>query len=136
MILSLGACSEGDTNFSQYPGFDEHYELHPRSGDRPSEAERDLLHRHRPHLWLPDGHEGPIDFYRDYMSEGVLIAADGREIPGPITPGVLNEHRDDLGPCSATGAAPLSGLARLPTGVWTGSTFRRDPEACPSPTHF
>ena len=37
----------------------------------------------RPASHLPAGHEGPIDFYRDYIAHGYLITGDGVRIDGP-----------------------------------------------------
>ena len=43
---------------------------------------------------LPVGHEGPIDFYRDYIAHGHLVTGEGVRIEGP-TSVELNRHRDD-----------------------------------------
>ena len=82
-----------DRNFSQYPGFAEYFAEHPPAGaaDQGGQA---LARRHAPRFHLPAGHEGPIDFYRDYVAHGYLIAGSGARIEGP-TPVELNRHRDD-----------------------------------------
>ena len=60
----------------------------------PNESDRALLRRHAPRFHLPPGHEGPIDFYRDYIAHGYLVTGDGVRIDGP-TSEELNRHRDD-----------------------------------------
>ena len=67
-LLVLAACSEEGSNFSQHPGFAEWYAAHPPGQALPSAAERTLLERYRPRVFLPAGHPGPIDFYRDYIA--------------------------------------------------------------------
>ena len=90
--VGVGASAAG-TNFSQYPGFAEYFAENPPTGV-PSENERALLRRHAPRFHVPAGHEGPIDFYRDYVAHGYLVTGDGTRIDGP-TPEELNRHRDD-----------------------------------------
>ncbi|HSA81586.1 MAG TPA: hypothetical protein VLE23_12265, partial [Geminicoccaceae bacterium] len=77
LLALLTGCMEEDANFSQYPGFAEWYAAHPPGEALPSAAERALLERYRPRVWLPEGHEGPIDFYRDYVAQGELRAPNG-----------------------------------------------------------
>ena len=48
----------------------------------------------RPASTCPPVTRGPIDFYRDYIAHGYLVAGDGVRIDGP-TPEELNRHRDD-----------------------------------------
>jgi hypothetical protein len=91
----LAGCTEERANFSQHPGFAEWYAAHPPSQALPSAAERALLHRYRPRVWLPQGHEGPIDFYRDYVAQGELRDADGALISAAVTPEVLNAWKSD-----------------------------------------
>ena len=61
----------------------------------PEAAERALLERYRPRVFLPAGHLGPIDFYRDYIAHGTLRAGDGELISAAVTPAVLNAHKHD-----------------------------------------
>ena len=68
----LGACSD-ERNFSQYSGFAEWYAAHPPSDALPDPAERALLARYKPRVFLPEGHEGPINFYRDYIAQGHFV---------------------------------------------------------------
>ncbi len=84
-------------NFSQYPGFAEHFAAYPPSDDLPGPLVRALLERHKPKFYLPDGHAGPVDFYRDYIDHGVLTDADGNMISDQVTADILNRHKNDLG---------------------------------------
>ena len=95
-LVLVGAgvgASAAETNFSQYPGFAEFFAANPPAGV-PNESDRALLRRHAPRFHLPAGHEGPIDFYRDYVAHGYLVTGDGERIDRP-TPEELNRHRDD-----------------------------------------
>ena len=58
------------------------------------EADRALAARHAPRFHLPAGHEGPIDFYRDYIAHGTLVTGGGVRIENP-TQAELNRHRKD-----------------------------------------
>ena len=93
--LGLGSCSSDELNFSQYRGFGPYFVANPPLTQKPAPSERALLDRYRPHLWLPDGHDGPMDFYVDYIGNGVLVDAKGRTISDEVTPQVLNAHRTD-----------------------------------------
>ncbi len=83
-----------DRNFSQYPGFAEYFAANPPAGAA-GPADQALARRHAPRFHLPAGHEGPIDFYRDYIAHGYLVTGDGLRIDGP-TPADLNRYRDDV----------------------------------------
>ena len=95
-LLLAGAASgivSAAPNFSQYPGFAEYFAANPPAGAA-SEADQALARRHAPRLHLPSGHEGPIDFYRDYIAHGILKTGDGARIENPAR-AELNRHRDD-----------------------------------------
>jgi hypothetical protein len=94
LLLALIACSD-ESNFSRYPGFAEWYAANPPNDAPPDAGERALLERYRPRVFLPAGHEGPIDFYRDYVAEGRLFDADGEEISAEVTQGLLNARKAD-----------------------------------------
>ena len=83
-----------DRNFTQYPGFAEYFAANPPA-EAAGPADRALARRHAPRFHLPAGHEGPIDFYRDYIAHGYLVTGDGVRIDGP-TPAELNRYRDDV----------------------------------------
>jgi len=91
----LSACADRDTNFSQYPGFAAYFAANPPAAEPPAAADRALLQRFRPRTWLPAGHEGPIDFYADYIAQGRLRAGDGAAIAAAVTPAILAAHKDD-----------------------------------------
>lgn len=83
-----------DTSFSQYPGWAEWRAANPPRATPASAAEQALLERHRPRFFLPPGHDGPIDFYRDYVGSGHLTPHGGERIE-PVTREVLNAHKHD-----------------------------------------
>ena len=90
--LALAACGmKSDIHgFAAYPGFDAYFSAHPRTDTLPTEDEQALLHRYRPIVYLPPGHAGPIDFYRDYLPNTRMIdLADGKVL-------VLSPNRNDL----------------------------------------
>lgn len=91
--LILMSCSQRATNFSQHPGFAAFYAAYPARQELPSPDEQQLLERYQPRLFLPPGHPGLIDFYRDYIASGRLYAADGRSLAAPPTPAVLNAQK-------------------------------------------
>ena len=93
MVLAGAGAVAADRNFSQYPGFAEYFAEHPPAAAAGPD-DRALARRHAPRFHLPAGHEGPIDFYRDYIASGRLVAGDGIRIDGP-TPAELNRYRDD-----------------------------------------
>ena len=82
-----------DRNFSQYPGFTEYFAENPPAGPA-NEHDQALARRHAPRFHLPAGHEGPIDFYGDYIAHGFMVSGNGVRIEGP-TPVELNRYRDD-----------------------------------------
>jgi hypothetical protein len=53
------------------------------------------LHRFRPRLWLPAGHEGPIRFYDDYIAHGRLIDGRGAVVSAAVDRATLNRHKAD-----------------------------------------
>ena len=92
MLACVGAVA-ADRNFSQYPGFAEYFAENPPAGAAAPD-DRALARRHAPRFHLPAAHEGPIDFYRDYIAHGYLVTGNGARIDG-LTPVELNRHRDD-----------------------------------------
>lgn len=93
-LLGAGAAVfAADRNFSQYPGFAEYFAANPPAGAA-DEDDRALARRHAPRFHLPEGHEGPIDFYRDYIAHGYLVTGGGVRVENP-GPAEMNRHRDD-----------------------------------------
>jgi hypothetical protein len=93
----LAACSDDQGNFSQFPGFAEWYRTTPPSEALPDTGARDLLEHYKPRVHLPEGHEGSLDFYRDYIGEGRLYGADGNLIGDRVTAEMLNAWKADPG---------------------------------------
>ena len=93
LICAWAGPAAADGNFSQRPGFAEYFAANPPAGAA-GPADRALARRHAPHFHLPAGHEGPIDFYRDYIAHGYLVTGEGVRIDGP-TAGDLNLYRED-----------------------------------------
>jgi hypothetical protein len=90
LALALAGCSHAPANFSQYPGFAEHYATHPRGTSAATAEEQTLLQRFRPRFMLPAGHAGLIDFYNDYIAHGILCAAHGSVLSNRVTATILN----------------------------------------------
>jgi hypothetical protein len=95
MLAGCAAPSRAEGNFSQVPGFARHFAEQPRRTTAATEEERALLQRHRPRLWLPQNHAGPIDFYGDYIAQGTLVAGDGSVQARPVTRALLNRFKND-----------------------------------------
>jgi len=93
--LAVTTCRSQDGNFSQFPGFDAYFKANPPSDALPTQEERALLWRNRPHLFIAEGEDGPIDFYRDYIGEGELRDGDGALISASVTQDILNRHKAD-----------------------------------------
>ena len=95
MAWLLAGCSTNATNFSQFAGFAQYRAAHPPREAPPTEQEQQLLQQFRPRLYLPPGHAGLIDFYRDYIAQGRLTDGTGRWVDAPITQALLNAHKHD-----------------------------------------
>lgn len=95
LTVGLAGCGNGDTNFSQEPGFAEYFAKFPPASTGADPAEQVLLRRYRPRFLLPPSHPGMIDFYLDYVPEGHLTDGSGRRVPGPLDRLTLNAHKRD-----------------------------------------
>ena len=95
VAVTQGAALAQSGNFSQQPGFANHYVAHPRRSTAATDDERALLQRHRPRLWLPAGHAGPIDFYGDYIANGTLVSGGGSVHEGPVDRALLNRFKNN-----------------------------------------
>jgi len=91
----VSACSDRDFNFSQYSGFKEWYAENPPSGELPTADEQALLERYKPRFHMPADHEGPIDFYQDYIAQGHLVDGDGELLSDEVRADLLNLHKLD-----------------------------------------
>lgn len=94
-LLLLQGCNDRAFNFSQYPGFAEWYEANPPASTLPTPEQAALLERYEPRVFLPDGHEGPIDFYRDYVGSGELVDANGEVVSSAVDEALLNANKAD-----------------------------------------
>lgn len=96
IILLVNVDCAGDYHtFADYPGMEEYYR--DRCQDSPpsiSRKELKLLEEHRPRFVLPPGGTRPIDFYRDYIPNTVLMSWPDKMLAGtPVTRGLLQKHR-------------------------------------------
>lgn len=82
--------SQGDTNFSQFPGFEAYLRANPPSDDVPTAADRELLARYKPRLFLSAGGDRPLDFYADYIAHGWLYDEAGALISDKVDQSLLN----------------------------------------------
>lgn len=82
-------------NFSQYPGFAEYFNANPPSSELPDQRDKELLFHYRPRFMLAEGNQLPVDFYRDYISNGVLKDGNGNILSRKVTRDLLNEYKDD-----------------------------------------
>ena len=97
LAAALAGCDGRRGNFSQHPGFSAYFAAYPPGSAAATVEEQGLLRRHRPHLMLPHGQGGPIDFYADYVAHGALTDGAGRLVTTRVPPEVLNAHKDDPG---------------------------------------
>jgi len=115
-LAAAGSCS-GDFQFTQLPEFEAARAA--LGSDLPDAQERALLELHRPEFYLPEGHKGMIDFYRDYVARGVLADGAGEVVSAQVTPEILNEHKDDPG-ARFTHVPPGPGEATPKASVYAG----------------
>jgi len=95
LMLAIMSCGERSFNFSQYPGFAEWYAANPPASALPNADDASLLQRLKPRFYLPDGHEGPIGFYQDYIAHGRLVDGEGKLISTSVNAAMLNEVKRD-----------------------------------------
>lgn len=95
LLVFAAGCDDRPHNFSQYPGFAEWYGMNPSAQTLPTSEQMALLERFRPRVFLAPDHEGPIDFYRDYIADGSLLDQDGKMISSAVDQVLLNEYKSD-----------------------------------------
>lgn len=95
LLLLATGCDDRPHNFSQYPGFAEWYATNPPASTLPTSEQAALLERYRPRVFLASGHEGPIDFYQDYIADGILLDRDGEVISSAVDQALLNDYKSD-----------------------------------------
>ncbi len=95
LLFHVAGCDDRPRNFSQYPGFAEWYAANPPVSSLPTSEQTALLDRYRPRIFLPSRHEGPIDFYQDYIADGVLLDRNGEVISEAVDKALLNDLKSD-----------------------------------------
>lgn len=96
LLATLAACARADdTNFSQRPGFAAYFAANPPAASIPNAPDQALLQRYRPRLYMAPGLEPPIRFYEDYITQGRLVARDGKVLSDAVSAKILNQHRED-----------------------------------------
>lgn len=95
LLLISSGCELNRTSFSQYPGFEEYFRKNPPSHKLSSTDDQELLRRYRPRFILAKGQKMPINFYQDYIANGILTDGSGRDISRQVNQELLNKYRDD-----------------------------------------
>ena len=93
--LVISSCENNTGNFSQYPGFAEYFRNNPPSHDLPGPDDQQLLRHFQPRIMLAEGQQKPIDFYRDYISSGVLRNGHGDMISSEVTRALINSYKNN-----------------------------------------
>ncbi len=93
------ACAAHGENFTNFPGFTEYFDRYKPLDAIPNQQQRLLLEKYRPRIYRSvskDGiaQQGPVDFYKDYISDGRLLV-DGKVISQQVTAELLNQNRDN-----------------------------------------
>jgi len=91
--IFLFSCSGGQ-NFSEFPGFAEHFTEYAPTPNKPNPSEITLLEKYQPRVYAAKGQPGPIDFYKDYIAHGELFL-DGKKISSSVDSSLLNQYRDN-----------------------------------------
>ncbi len=94
VVLALAGCAGGG-NFSERDGFKQWFAQNPPSKLPATKDEVLLLEKFRPRLWVGPDSEGPISFYRDYISAGTLVDGQGKHVSSAVTAEILNQYRED-----------------------------------------
>lgn len=94
-LIPFGGCENNSSNFSRFPGFAEYFAANPPSHESPDQGDQQQLRRYQPRFMRAEGHQDPVDFYRDYIANGVLVDGAGNVISSEVTQALLNEYRDN-----------------------------------------
>ncbi|PWQ97887.1 hypothetical protein [Leucothrix arctica] len=95
LCVFVSACSQKETLFSEFPGFDSYLEKNKPSDALPTVSEQGLLKQYRPRVFLAEGQTRFIDFYDDYIANGALYN-DDKLISKAVTPELLNQYKDSF----------------------------------------
>lgn len=93
--LVLSACSQNETQFSEFPGFATYLENFPPTDTLPSAKEKALLQQYRPRVFMAEGQTRFLDFYADYIAHGELYDK-GQLVSKAVTPQLLNQYKDSF----------------------------------------
>lgn len=94
LCLLLSACSQKETLFSEFPGFDQYLAKNQPSDALPSTAEQALLTQYRPRVFMAEGQTRFLDFYADYIASGALYE-DGELISRNVNQALLNRYKNN-----------------------------------------
>ncbi len=90
-FLCAGCASE---SFALRPGFTEYFNQYPPEQQQPDKSAQALLQKYRPRIYKAQGQQGPVDFYRQYISSGIL-EVQGKRLSTDVTAQQLNQYRDN-----------------------------------------
>ena len=92
LCLLLSACSQKETLFSEFPGFDQYLKKNQPSDVLASPTEQALLTQYRPRIFMAEGQTRFLDFYADYIGSGALYL-DGELVSDKVDQNLLNQHK-------------------------------------------
>jgi hypothetical protein len=92
--VCLGACAGGES-FATRSGFTQYFEQYPPATTLPDQRQHALLETYRPRIFKAANQQGPVDFYQQYIANGVL-EVDGKKIT-TLDQAQLNRYKDDPG---------------------------------------
>jgi len=95
LCFFISACSQKETLFSEFPGFDTYLAKNKPSDALPTVSEQRLLEQYRPRVFLAKGQTRFIDFYDDYIANGELYNND-KLVSKAVTPALLNQYKDSF----------------------------------------
>ncbi len=94
---ALGYTKKTAASFSQEPAFVAYFNANPPVDAAPTAADRNLLERWRPRIFLSPENARPISFYDDYIAFGELRGGAGNQVIYGPTREQLNALKDDPG---------------------------------------
>lgn len=98
VVLVTNSCAASSESFANRPGFREYFNLYPPATTVPDEQQQQLLEKYKPRIYRAIdsngiAQQGPVDFYRTYISDGKLLD-DGNLVSQQVTQELLNQYRD------------------------------------------
>ncbi len=99
VVLVITSCTASSESFANRPGFREYFNQYPPSTAVPNEKQQQLLEKYKPRIYRAIdssgiAQQGPVDFYRSYISDGKLLD-DGELVSQQVTQALLNQYRDN-----------------------------------------